>query len=82
MLDKNCLVFSESDGLLELCVDLGPEVKADDSLGLGLGPFHNMERTGELPTDYHAKIDGIFSGRHSPGQIAMGDFLGVIAVPM
>jgi N-alpha-acetyl-L-2,4-diaminobutyrate deacetylase len=77
MPDQNCFVFSESDGLLELCVDLGTEVKAGDLLGR----VHNMTRTGQVPTDYHSKIDGVFSGRHFPGQIAMGDSLGVIAVP-
>ena len=76
MPDQNCFVFSESDGLLELCVDLGTEVKAGDLLGR----VHNMKRTGQAPTDYHSKIDGIFSGRHFPGKIAMGDSLGVIAV--
>ena len=78
MPDQNCFVFSESDGLLELCVDLGAEVKAGDLLGR----VHDIKRTGLAPTDYYSKIDGIFSGRHFPGQIAMGDFLGVIAVPM
>ena len=78
MPDQDCFVFSESDGLLELCVDLGAEVKAGDLLGR----VHGIKRTGLAPTDYYAKIDGIFSGRHFPGQIAMGDFLGVIAVPM
>lgn len=78
MPDENCFVFSESEGLLELCVDLGAMVKAGDLLAR----VHDMKRTGQVPTDYHAKIDGMFSGRHFPGQIAMGDFLGVIAVPM
>ena len=78
MPDQNCFVFSESTGLLELCIDLGTEVKAGDLIGR----VHNIERTGLAPVEYHAKIDGIFSGRHFPGQIAMGDFLGVIAVPM
>jgi N-alpha-acetyl-L-2,4-diaminobutyrate deacetylase len=76
MPDQNCFVFSESDGLLELCVDLGAEVKAGDLLGR----VHNMKRTGQVPTDYHSKIDGVFSGRHFPGEIAMGDSLGVVAV--
>lgn len=78
MPDQSCFVFSESDGLLELCIDLGAEVKAGDLLGR----VHDIKRTGQVATDYHAKIDGIFSGRHFPGQIAMGDFLGVIAVPI
>jgi N-alpha-acetyl-L-2,4-diaminobutyrate deacetylase len=76
MPDQNCCVFSESDGLLELCVDLGAEVKAGDLLGR----VHNMKRTGQVPTDYYSKIDGVFSGRHFPGEIAMGDSLGVVAV--
>jgi N-alpha-acetyl-L-2,4-diaminobutyrate deacetylase len=78
MPDQNCFIFSESTGLLELCIGLGDAVKAGDLIGR----VHNMERTGLAPVEYHAKIDGIFSGRHFPGQIAMGDFLGVIAVPM
>lgn len=78
MPDQSCFVFSESAGLLELCIDLGAEVKAGDLLAR----VHNIDRTGLAPTEYRVKIDGIFSGRHFPGQIAMGDFLGVIAVPM
>lgn len=78
MPDQSCFVFSESTGLLELCIDLGAEVKAGDLLAR----VHNIDRTGLAQTEYRVKIDGIFSGRHFPGQIAMGDFLGVIAVPM
>ena len=78
MPDQNCFVFCESTGLLELCVNLGDSVKAGDLIGR----VHDVERTGLAPTEYHAKIDGIFSGRHFPGHIKMGDFLGVIAVPM
>lgn len=75
---QDCFVFSESDGLLELCIDLGAEVRAGDPIAR----VHDIKRTGVAPTEYHAAIDGIFSGRHFPGQIAMGDFLGVIAVPL
>lgn len=78
MPDQRCFVFSESDGLLELCIDLGAEVKAGDLLAR----VHDVRRTGLAPTEYNAAIDGIFSGRHFPGHIAMGDFLGVVAVPM
>ena len=77
MPDQECFVFSESDGLLELCVDLGAEIKAGDLLAR----VHNIKHTGAAPADYHANIDGIFSGRHFPGHIAMGDFLAVVAVP-
>ena len=32
--------------------------------------------------EYYAGIDGIYMGRHFPGLITLGDFLGVVAVPM
>lgn len=76
MPDDDCFVFSESDGLFEVCIDLGAEVKAGDLLGR----VHDIKRTGVAPTDYYAKIDGIFTGRHFPGLIAMGDCLAVISV--
>ncbi len=78
MPDTNCFIFSESTGLLELCVELGSEVKVNDLIGR----VHNIERTGLVPMEYRAAIDGIFMGRHFPGLIAMGDVLGVIAVPV
>jgi len=78
MPDQRCFVISESNGLLEPCVNLGDQVKA----GALIARVHNIERTGHAPTEYHAAIDGIFTGRHFPGLITMGDFLGVISVPM
>jgi len=78
MPDQSCFIFSESTGLLELCIELGAKVNAGDLIAF----VHPIERTGLTPTAYHAVIDGIFSGRHFPGKIGMGDFLGVIAVPM
>ena len=76
MPDDDCFVFSESDGLFEVCIDLGADVKTGDLLGR----VHDIKRTGVTPTDYYAKVDGIFTGRHFPGLIAMGDCLAVIAV--
>jgi len=76
MLNENCFVFSESNGLFEVCVVLGDKVKA----AYLPGRVHDIKRTGVTPTEYHTKIDGIFTGRHFPGQIAIGDFLAVIAV--
>jgi len=76
MPDGDCYVFSDSNGLLEPMVDMGTKVKAGDLIAR----VHNIERTGLAPTDYHAKIDGVLAGRHFPGQIAIGDFLAVIAV--
>lgn len=78
MPDQRCFVFSESAGLLEPCADLGDEVKA----GQLIARVHDIRRTGLAPDEYHAGIGGILTGRHFPGLITMGDFLGVIAVPM
>ncbi len=76
MPDQDCFIFSESEGVLELVVEMGDTVKAGELVGR----VHDIKRTGIMPTDYHAKIDGIVTGRHFPGKIAMGDFLAVIAV--
>ena len=59
-------------GLVEHCVDLGDEVKS----GQLIAKVHNIERTGSPPDEYHAKIDGIFTGKHFPGHVVNGDFLG------
>ena len=78
MPDQRCYVFSETTGLVEHCVDLGDEVKT----GQLVAKVHNIERTGTDPEEYYAEIDGIYTGRHFPGLVVNGDFLGVIAVPM
>ena len=78
MPDGRCYVVSESEGLLELCVDLGDTVKEGDVIA----KVHDIRRTGAAPEEYRAKIDGVFTGRHFPGQIRMGDFLGLVSVPV
>ena len=78
MPDERCYVFSETSGLVEHCVDLGDEVKK----GQLVAKVHNIERTGTNPVEYFAGIDGVYMGRHFPGLVANGDFLGVIAVPV
>jgi N-alpha-acetyl-L-2,4-diaminobutyrate deacetylase len=78
MPDQRCYVFSETTGLVEHCVDLGDEVKT----GQLIAKVHNIERTGTDPEEYYAGIDGIYTGRHFPGLVVNGDFLGIIAVPM
>ncbi len=77
MPDQRCFIFSESAGLLEPCVDLGSSVRA----GQLIARVHTIDRTGLLPMDYHSEIDGILTGRHFPGLIAIGDFLSVVSVP-
>ena len=50
-------------------------------MGQLVAKVHNIERTGVPPEEYYAGIDGIYMGRHFPGLITLGDFLGVVAVP-
>ena len=76
--DLTCLLYTSDAADDLLCVDLGDEVKS----GQLIAKVHNIERTGSPPDEYHAKIDGIFTGKHFPGHVVNGDFLGVIAVPV
>lgn len=76
MPDHRCFVSSESAGLLEICVKLGDNVKA----GQPLARVHDIARTGVAPKEYICPIDGVFTARHYPGLIGMGDIVGVIAV--
>jgi N-alpha-acetyl-L-2,4-diaminobutyrate deacetylase len=78
MPDQRCYIFSETSGLVEHCVDLGDSVKE----GQLIAKVHNIERTGVAPVEYFAEIDGIYTGRHYPGLIVNGDFLGLVAVPV
>ena len=75
MQQENAYVFSEHNGLLEPCVDLGDSVKPGDLLGR----IYSTERSGAEPVEYHAKCDGIIMGRHFPSLIKIGDFMNVIA---
>ena len=78
MPDQRCYIFSETTGLLEHCIDLGDPVKK----GQLVAKVHNIERTGVEPVEYFAEIDGIYTGRHYPGLVVNGDFLGLVAVPV
>jgi len=75
MQQKNAYVFSEHNGLLEPCVDIGDSVKSGDLLAR----VYSTERCGEEPVEYRAKSDGIIMGRHFPSLIKIGDFMNVIA---
>ncbi len=78
MPDAGCFTFSESDGLLEPCVDLGDRVER----GQLLARVHAVERTGAAPVEYRASLTGIMAGRHFPGLIKSGDCLAVLGVPV
>jgi len=76
MPDGQCFVSSETSGLLEICVELGERVKT----GQMLARIHDVERTGAAPVIYNSPIDGLFTARHFPGLIDMGDIVAVVAV--
>jgi len=76
--DGRCFVFAQDEGLFEPVVDLGDSVQEGQVIAL----VHPVDRTGGEPKAYHARLDGIFAGRHFPGLIKQGDFLAMIAVPV
>lgn len=75
MQQDNAYVFSQHNGLLEPCVDLGDSVSSGDLLAR----VYSTERSGAEPVEYHAKSDGIIMGRHFPSLVKIGDFMNVIA---
>ena len=74
--DHRSFVTSEHSGLLEMCVDLGSDVKNGEVIAL----VHDIERTGTQPVEYKATIDGVLVGRHYPSLTQPGDNLAVIAI--
>ena len=74
----DCFTFSDSVGLVEPCVELGALVRRGDVLVR----VHSPLRTGEVPREYYAKMDGMLAARHAPGLADMGDCLAVVAVPV
>ena len=74
--DHRSFVTSEHSGLLEMCVDLGSDVKNGEVIAL----VHDIERTGTQPVEYKTTIDGVLAGRHYPSLTQPGDNLAVIAI--
>ena len=74
--DHRSFVTSEHSGLLEMCVDVGSDVKNGEVIAL----VHDIERTGTQPVEYKATIDGVLAGRHYPSLTQPGDNLAVIAI--
>jgi N-alpha-acetyl-L-2,4-diaminobutyrate deacetylase len=70
-----CFTFSEQDGLIEPCVELGQPVRKGDVLAR----VWPSDRTGAQPAQYRAAIDGLLAGRHFPGLVKMGDCIAVTA---
>jgi len=73
----DCFVFTDRDGLIEPCVDLGDRVRK----GEVVARLHPLDRTGEAPAEYRAGLDGMLTARHFPGLGKAGDCLAVVAVP-
>ena len=67
--------FSNHNGLLEPCVNLGDRVQKGDLIAR----IGTIERTAVPPTKYHAQCDGLIIARHVPSLVKMGDCLNVIA---
>lgn len=75
MPDDDCFIASEHDGLLEMCRDLGEQVRQ----GEVIARIHDIRRTGSAPVEYRARRDGLLAARHFPGLVQCGDTLAVIA---
>lgn len=71
----DCFSFSETEGLVEPCVDLGEPVEE----GTVIARVHSAIRTGQEPVAYRARMAGILAARHAPGLTGPGDCLGVVA---
>jgi len=76
MPDGDCFSFSENDGLIEPCVDLGQAVGKGDVIAR----VWPADRTGVKPAEYRAKMAGVVAGRHFPGLVKTGDCISVLAV--
>ena len=76
MPSSDCFVFSEHDGLFEICADLGAEIRKDQVIA----KIWPLDRTGVAPIEYRAKMDGLLASRHFPGLIKSGDCMAVVAV--
>ena len=73
-----CFSFSEQEGLIEPCVDLGQPVRKGDVIA----KVWPADRTGVQPAQYRAALDGVLAGRHFPGLVKAGDCIAVTAVPL
>ena len=75
MPDNDCFTFSELDGLIEPCIDLGHMVRKGDVVA----KVWPVDRTGTLPSEYRANMDGVLTARHFPGLVKTGDCIAVVA---
>lgn len=78
MPDETCFVFSQTAGMIEYLADLGDAVTQDQPIAR----IWPADRTGVAPTLCHALRAGILTARHVPGLVKIGDFVGLVAVPV
>lgn len=76
MPDDDCFLFSDGEGLFEAMVDLGDPIEEGDLLAR----VWPMDRTGQMPREYHAQRNGVVISRHFPGIIQSGDCVAVVGV--
>lgn len=74
MPSNDCFAFAESDGLFEICAELGDPVREGDVLAR----IYSIGRTALEPTEYRARMDGLLIARHVPGLVKAGDCLAVL----
>lgn len=70
-----CFHFSPSDGMLEMMVDLGEDVRAGDPIAR----IWPADRSGRAPEVVMSTETGLLAARHFPGLIRTGDCLAVVA---
>ena len=76
MPDGDCFAFAETEGMLEMMVDLGDHIEAGEIIA----QIWPLDRSGLAPQKVYAKKTGILAGRHFPGLVSMGDCLAVIGI--
>ncbi|CZF86878.1 N(2)-acetyl-L-2,4-diaminobutanoate deacetylase DoeB [Grimontia marina] len=76
--DKDAYLQSEHNGILEMCVNLGSQIKDGDLIAR----IYSTDRTGQAPAYYRATTDGILAARRHASNIGIGDTFAVIAKPI
>ena len=72
---RDSFVIADSEGMLEMCANVGGPVYK----GSCIARIHDYKNTGTVPREYMASRDGVLMARHFPGLIQAGDCLAVIA---
>jgi N-alpha-acetyl-L-2,4-diaminobutyrate deacetylase len=75
MPSADCFGFAETDGLVEPLKSLGERVARGDVIAR----IHDIRRTGLVPVEHRAAMDGVLAARHFPGLVKTGDCLAVVA---